>query len=146
MTPLLRFDGARRRDPAIERWFDAHPADLAAIARPWFARMRRCGGDVRELVHDGCPVACVQDAPFASVAIYKAHVNVGFFRGAYLVDPAGLLVGSGKHMRHVKLLPGREPDTDALVSLVAAAYVDIRERLAACTPVPSTHPAGSRIM
>lgn len=43
-----------------------------------------------------------------------AHVNVGFFRGAELADPDGLLEGSGRFMRHVKLRPGLNIDHDAL--------------------------------
>jgi hypothetical protein len=58
-------------------------------------------------------------------------VNVGFFCGASLADPAGLLEGSGKRMRHVKLTPGREPNAAALRALIAAAYADIKKRLAA---------------
>lgn len=91
--------------------------------------MRECGTDVRELMHDGCPVACVEDAPFAYVNVFTAHVNVGFFHGAALKDPAKLLVGTGKHMRHVKLKPGLEPDFAALKALIIAAYLDIRRRL-----------------
>ncbi len=80
-------------------------------------------------MHDGCPVACVADAPFAYVNSFKNHVNVGFFYGAMLEDPAGLLEGSGKRMRHVKLHPGRALDTEALGALIDAAYADIRARL-----------------
>ena len=99
------------------------------MVRPWFERMRGCGADVRELLHDGCPVACVADAPFAYVNAFKAHANVGFFHGAALSDPAGLLEGAGRRMRHVKLRPGRELDEDALRCLIVEAYRDIRHRL-----------------
>ena len=61
--------------------------------------MRNCGDDVREVLHDGHPTACVADAAFAYVNAFKAHVNVGFFRGAEIVDPDGLLEGTGKFMR-----------------------------------------------
>jgi hypothetical protein len=90
--------------------------------------MRGCGDDVRELLHDGCPVACVGDAPFGYVNAFKAHANVGFFHGAVLADPAGLMEGKGKRMRHVKLRPGKELDVEALSELIAAAYHDIRRR------------------
>jgi hypothetical protein len=126
---FLTFNGAVEREPAIDRWFDARPIELAAIARAWFARMRRCGDDVRELMHDGCPVVCVEDAPFAYVNVYKAHVNVGFFHGAALADPAGLLQGAGKYMRHVKVRPGEALDAASLETLIAAAYHDIVARL-----------------
>jgi len=41
-------------------------------------------------LHDGYPVACVDDAPFGYVNVFKAHINVGFFFGAQLEDPTGL--------------------------------------------------------
>jgi hypothetical protein len=128
MNDLLRFPGAVRRDPRIEAWFDfTDPFRL--MARTWFEHMRGCGADVRELLHDGCPVACVGDAPFGYVNAFKAHANVGFFHGAMLADPAGLLEGEGKRMRHVKLRSGREPNVAALRDLVVAAYHDIQRRL-----------------
>jgi hypothetical protein len=129
---LLRFSGAVKRDPAIDAWLSEQRDELRPLAELWFERMRQCGDDVCELMHDGCPVACVQDAPFGYVNAFAAHVNVGFYHGATLDDPAGLLHGTGKRMRHVKLLPGREVDFDALGDLIAAAYSDITRRLAEC--------------
>jgi hypothetical protein len=129
MDDLLRFPGALQRDPEIEAWFTGITDPHRLMVRPWFERMRGCGADVRELLHDGCPVACVADAPFAYVNAFKAHANVGFFHGAALADPAGLLEGAGKRMRHVKLRPGRELDEDVLRGLIAEAYRDIRHRL-----------------
>lgn len=131
MNDLLRFTGAVRRDPRIEAWFSDLINPHRLMTRAWFERMRSCGADVRELLHDGCPTACVGDAPFAYVNAFKAHANVGFFHGAMLADPAGLLEGAGKRMRHVKLRPGREVDEAALGGLIAAAYDDIRRRLGA---------------
>ena len=128
-SDLFRFPGAMRRDPAVEAWFAGGEA-LRGFALPWFERMRGCGADVRELMHDGCPAACVDDAAFAYVGAFTAHVNVGFFQGASLKDPAGLLQGSGKRMRHVKLRWGEPVDAAALNDLIAAAYRDIRSRLA----------------
>lgn len=126
---LFRLSGAVKRDPAVERWLTEGAIELKSIAQRWFALIRQCGGDVRELIHDGCPVACVEDAAFAYVNTFKTHVNLGFFCGASLADPAGLLEGSGKRMRHVKLAPGREPNVAALRALIAAAYADIKTRL-----------------
>jgi hypothetical protein len=127
---LMRFPSAIARDPAIDAWFDSRRPQLGAIAREWFLRMRECGVDVRELLHDGHPTACVGDAAFAYTNVFTAHVNVGFFRGATLPDPAGLLQGDGKYMRHVKLKPGSAVDIASLETLITAAYLDIRRRLA----------------
>ena len=127
--PLFRLDGAVPRDPAVDEWLGAQVPDLGDIARGWFNRMRACGEDVVELMHDGYATACVEDAPFAYVGVFKAHVNVGFFLGAELDDPAGLLEGAGKRMRHVKCRPGALPDEVALQALIETAYADIKSRL-----------------
>ena len=127
----MRFPSAARRDPDIDPWFLRPNAELARLAEPWFERMRACGPDVRELLHDGHPTACVGDAAFAYVDAFTAHVNIGFFHGADLDDPAGLLQGAGKRMRHVKLRWGEPAPTEALAALIAAAYADIRVRLSA---------------
>jgi hypothetical protein len=126
---LLRFPAAVKHDPAIDRWLRAQRDELRPLVETWFARMRRCGGDVRELMHDGCPTACVDDAAFGYVNAFTYHVDVGFFFGALLKDPARLLEGTGKRGRHVKLRPGREVDSAALGELVRAAYDDVRARL-----------------
>jgi hypothetical protein len=139
---LLTFSGSVPRDPAVELWLDERASDLGMIARNWFARMRECGDDVRELVHDGCPVACVDEVPFAYVNVFNAHVNVGFFCGAFLPDPAGLLEGSGKRMRHVKVRPGSEPDPVEMGALIERAYRDIKSRLA--SPASARHAADER--
>lgn len=128
MSQLFTLNRTRRRDPAIDAWFDDQPDDLAAIARAWFEVMRGCGGDVREVLHDDMPTACVGDAAFAYVDAFTAHVNVGFFRGAALEDPSGLLEGTGKSMRHVKIKPGRPANEAGLLKLIEAAYADVRQR------------------
>jgi len=127
--PLLRFNCAVPHDPAIDAWMKKHQGPLGAIAREWFQVMRRCGDEVRELVHDGCPVACLGDAPFGYVNVFTSHVNVGFFQGASLPDPHRLLQGAGKFMRHVKLRPGTVPHTAALSKLINAAYWDIKSKV-----------------
>ena len=126
---LLRFNGTVERDPAIDAWMKAHPGELGAIAAQWFEVMRRCGDEVRELLHDGCPVACFGDAPFGYVNVFTSHVNVGFFRGAALRDPERLLQGDGKFMRHVKLRAGTATDAASLRRLIEMAYSDMKARV-----------------
>lgn len=131
INELFRFPSALKRDPAIDAWMSEHPGDLGTIARRWFEVARDCGDDVRELLHDGHPTACVGDAAFAYVNAFSAHVNVGFFRGAELADPERLLEGTGKFMRHVKLRPESDVDSEALAKLVETAYADMKRRLEA---------------
>jgi hypothetical protein len=128
-TELLRFNGAVERDPAIDAWMEAHAGALGAMAHQWFEVMRKCGDEVRELLHDGCPVACLGDVPFGYVDVFTSHVNVGFFHGAALQDRARLLQGTGKFMRHVKLTPGTAADAAELGTLIDAAYADIKARV-----------------
>lgn len=127
---MLLFNGGTKRDPGIQEWLNRSD-ERTALARTWFKQMRACGEDVLELMHDGHPVVCVEDAPFAYVDVFTAHTNVGFFYGAHLEDPAGLLEGAGKNMRHVKLKAGREVDSAALAELIGAAYLDVKARLRA---------------
>jgi hypothetical protein len=129
MGQLMRFPNAVQRNPSVDAWFAAPHDELRRMAQPWFERMRGCGVDVCELLHDGCPTACAEDAAFAYVNAFRAHLNVGFFHGASLEDPAGLLEGAGKRMRHVKLRWGQPADAEALSELISAAYRDIRLRL-----------------
>ncbi len=128
-TELLRFSGTVERDPAIDAWMKEHGGELGAMAQEWFEAMRKCGDEVREILHDGCPVACLGDVPFGYVNVFTSHVNVGFFEGAALPDPAGLLQGSGKFMRHVKLRRGTAADGASLRRLIEAAYSDIKARV-----------------
>jgi hypothetical protein len=128
-TALLRFNGAVERDPAIDAWMKENASELGAIAHLWFEAMRKCGDEVRELLHDGCPVACLGDVPFGYVNVFTSHVNVGFFQGAALRDPAHLLQGTGRFMRHVKLKPGSAINDLALSRLIETAYEDIKARV-----------------
>jgi hypothetical protein len=106
-----------------------HTGELGAIALQWFEVMQKCGDEVRELLHDGCPVACLGDALFGYVNVFTSHVNVGFFHGAALPDPARLLQGTGKFMRHVKLRPGTTINATALSRLINVAYSNIKVRV-----------------
>lgn len=147
MVERLRLFGAVAHDPAVYAWFADRNDALAAIAHQWFEDIRGCGEDVLELVHDGCPVACIGDLPFAYVNAFTKHVNVGFFNGAGLADRAALLQGQGKRMRHVKLRPGEAIDEGALLGLIAAAYEDAREfvdQQAQRRPAPTDTMVGTR--
>ena len=126
---IFHFPAAVKRDAAVDAWLAAQRDDLRPLVDTWFAHMRQRGADVRELMHDGCPTACVGDAAFCYVGAYKDHVNVGFFFGALLDDPERLLEGTGKRGRHVKLWPGRAVNAAALRRLVDAAYKDMHARL-----------------
>ena len=129
MSRLFRLPTAVRRDPSVDAWMRQHVDQVGLTAKYWFELMRSCGSDMRECMHDGQLTACVGDAAFAYVAAFKAHVNVGFFHGAEIEDPSGILVGTGKFMRHVKIVPTHDREAPALSKLIASAYSDMRERI-----------------
>lgn len=129
MSELFRLSGSVKRDPAIAAWMKEHAGELGDMAGRWFEVILGCGEDVREVMHDGCPTACIGDAGLAYVAVFKAHVNVGFFRGAEIEDPNGLLQGTGKFMRHVKLRPNEDVNATALRELIRTAYTDMKARV-----------------
>ena len=126
---LFRCPGAVQHSASVQQWLDAQRGELGAQAREAFSLLRASGIGVRELMHDGCATACVGDAAFAYVGAFKAHVSIGFFQGTELPDPAGLLEGGGKYMRHVKLRPDAPIDRAALEHLVSAAHRDVVARL-----------------
>lgn len=126
---LFIFTEAAHHLPEIDEWLSNEPHQLFSIARQWFTKFRQCGDDVNEIIHDGCPTACVNDAAFGYVNVFKSHVNVGFFTGAFIQDSHNLLEGTGKRMRHVKLRPGIDIDSQALSELIGRAYLDVKGRL-----------------
>lgn len=125
---LFEFQTAVRHDPAVEEWFTKR-GELGAIARRWFDVMRRQGDDVRELLHDLHPTACLGEIAFGYVNVFTSHVNLGFFQGTELPDPNGLLEGTGKFMRHVKVRLGAPIDEAALTKLIENAYTDVQSRM-----------------
>lgn len=58
----------------------------------------------------------------------KGYVNLGFYYGTSLADPHGLLEGTGKNLRHVKI---RDTATVARTEIRALIEESIRERRAA---------------
>lgn len=129
MEALLRFYGKDIEAADLDLWLEQKAKELRPIASKWFEVIRNAGPEVEAIFHDNYPIGCIEDAPFAYVNVYTSHVNVGFFYGAYLPDPSGILEGTGKHMRHVKLRPDSKPNEKAISTLIIAAYKDIIFRL-----------------
>jgi hypothetical protein len=55
------------------------------------------------------------------IALHKAHVNLMFAKGTELADPDGLLEGTGKKARHVKLTAPEDVERAAVIDLLTAA-------------------------
>lgn len=102
--------------PAITRLHLATRARVLAVAP-----------DANELIYDAYnAVTCAYGftlalgGSFCHVAAYPKHVNLGFGRGAELPDPEGLLAGSGKRIRHVRIGCEADLDRDGLTDLIRA--------------------------
>jgi hypothetical protein len=61
------------------------------------------------------------DGPVIFIKAHKSHVNIGFWRGAEMDDPEGLLQGDGDRMRHVKIASFKDIHKKALQSFVRQA-------------------------
>ena len=126
---LLRFVGKDIQNMRLEDWLDLKPKELQTIATRWLDAIKKCGNDVEIILHDNYPIGCVDNAPFAYVNVYTSHVNVGFFYGTELPSKSGLLEGTGKRMRHIKLKPNLKSEDEAILSLISESYQDIKKRI-----------------
>ncbi|MGE0588105.1 MAG: DUF1801 domain-containing protein [Cyclobacteriaceae bacterium] len=129
MQKLLRYTDKDIQDIRMDEWLEQKPEELRPMAIRWFDVIKACGPDVEDIFHDYYPMGCVDRAPFAYVNVFQSHVNVGFFYGTELEDKFGLMEGTGKRMRHVKLRLGEEVDEKAIEALIHSAYADIKRRL-----------------
>lgn len=96
--------------------FELHP-DLVEVARP---------GD--RAVSWGWGPKKMSEA-YACAIPYKNHVNLAFYRGADLADPAAKLRGTGKAMRHLPLTKPEQLDDPVVRRLLVAARVERQEAL-----------------
>ncbi len=60
---------------------------------------------------------------------HTRHLNLGFYHGAGLPDPDGLLEGSGKSLRHVKLASSEDAADPAVRALIREAITERRVAL-----------------
>lgn len=63
---------------------------------------------------------------YAYIGVQGSHVNLGFYHGASLPDPEGLLEGTGKELRHVKLRAAAAAKSGPVTALLREA---ISERM-----------------
>lgn len=76
--------------------------------------------DARESIKWARPVYEYK-GPLCYVAAFKNHVNLGFSRGADLPDDTGILKGSGKTMRHIKVTSVDDIREDIFRGFIRAA-------------------------
>jgi hypothetical protein len=127
----IKFRGtARRRDPAVDAYAARQKSPLGETMARLIALVRTAVPSHDELVVHGAPWFCIDGEPFCYVVGYTKHVNLGFCEGTGLADPDGLLEGTGKSMRHVKLLPSRPIAPQKLARLIRQSATRVRSRQA----------------
>lgn len=107
-----------------ERTPDSYFADIPEPLRTVAADLRSMilgmDRDLREVIKWGSPVY-ERNKPVIWIKAQKKHLTCGFFRGAELADPEGLLEGTGKSMRHVKVRASGMATRGPMRNLVKAA-------------------------
>lgn len=66
---------------------------------------------------------------YCYIGAFKRHVNLGFYYGAILPDPQGLLEGTGKNLRHIKVNTLEAVDQPAVRDMLRAAHKERKEAL-----------------
>jgi hypothetical protein len=103
---------------------DEYVGGLSGWQRDAAAALRRIAREAapgaRESIKWGQPVY-EQNGPVAWMKAHKTSVNFGFWRGAELADPAGLLEGEGDRMRHVKVREGAMVPAEELRRMIGEA-------------------------
>ena len=114
-----------KSDPAAKKAKRMYVKDENPALRAVIAGLKKV---VKELVPEtketvnarGVPTFVAQN-PFAFYMVGKKHVTFGFPFATSLPDPEGLLEGTGKNMRHVKLRSSEDLDKKGLRELIVAA-------------------------
>jgi len=123
----------------LEAFLDRYEPAITARARASIAFLRKRLPTATELVYDNYNALAIGFGPsdraseaIFSVAVYPRWVSLFFLQGATLPDPAGLLRGDGKRVRHMVLNDASELQIPAVEALISAALV------AAKKPIDST--------
>lgn len=107
--------------------FGKSPPKVAALASALAALLRALNPACVEVARPGDKAvsfgwgAAKMSQAYAYLMPQKDRVNLGFYQGANLPDPAGLLEGTGKSMRHVKVHDEALAQSAPLRALVLAA-------------------------
>jgi hypothetical protein len=61
---------------------------------------------------------------YVYIGLQSKHVNLGFYHGAKLKDPGGILEGTGKGLRHIKLYDVADVKNSSIKALIREAIAD----------------------
>jgi hypothetical protein len=100
---------------------DDNPA-LRPVVRGVKQLVKRIAPKSRETLNSWGVPTFEDKGPFCIYMVGKHHVTLGFHSGALLEDPAGILEGTGKNIRHVKLRSKEDLEQPAVAELIRAAH------------------------
>ena len=105
----------------IDACIEAKDGELGEVAQSLRRMVKKLVPDTTESVNPWKIPTFESNGPMCFFMIGKDHVTFGFLRGTSLPDPAELLEGTGKNLRHVKLRTAEDLREPALKKLVLAA-------------------------
>lgn len=113
-------------EPTLEEFLQPYSADVRALVMETRAFILRAMPGALEIVDAPSKIIAYGTSRSYSglvcaVAPYKTYINLMFSRGAQLPDPQGLLTGSGKRARHLKVTSPEVLQNPAALALLEAA-------------------------
>jgi len=105
----------------IDAYLRKKDPKLRQVVRGLRALVKEAVPDVSETVNPWGIPTFELNGPMCYFAVGKNHVTFGFLRGTSLHDPKGLLEGTGKNLRHVKVRKKENLSQGGLRRLVVAA-------------------------
>jgi hypothetical protein len=112
--------GQRKKTKKSPYARDDNP-ELEKVVRALRSFVKKIVPGTKETVNSWGVPTFVAKYPFCFYMVGKYHVTLGFSYGTSLPDPAGLLEGTGKNIRHVKLPKVEDLEQKGLRELVLAA-------------------------
>ncbi|MBA2381922.1 MAG: DUF1801 domain-containing protein [Chloroflexi bacterium] len=112
-------------EAGVNRLLEEHPPGLQAIERALRATIQAAFPSAIEQVDFGNKLIAfghsmkIRGLLFAIIA-HKEHVNLQLADGADLADPTGLIEGTGKRIRHVKIRSVEAASSPGVVALILA--------------------------
>lgn len=117
---------------SVRAWLENLPTEK----KPTVEALRRLIGSIAPEAHEIVYHDALGYGPTDSgfdrilyIMVFETYLNLGFFFGGFLLDPEGLLVGSGKRMRHIKIRSLQQCENPAISSLLAQAWADGLQRV-----------------
>lgn len=111
----------------VEEFLDSYSPEVREMALKARETVQRVAPKATERVHTGWKIIVYglgdkMAEQFCAIMPLRSYVNLGFYKGTDLPDPKGLLEGTGKRLRHVKIKQIENADGPALRALIKAAY------------------------